>query len=159
MNSFSKFVVAAVLLSSFAGMAFSQTTPSSPADSNVAVDPVLAQKISMAKAYLAKDSFGYLFSFQYEGKYFEMLRTMSPTSGKAQFSSFSDPCFNSYLRTIFSVDESTGDLVADVQPKADFCAKLEYRFDVVTKKGKRTMFDPKTKLPTAEDSSYKFTLN
>lgn len=117
----------------------------------------VAHKAALSQAYLAKDSFNYTFSGVYQGQRFNFGRVMRPQAGYAQFSS-NDPCYSGSLKAEFHVDQATGDIVAMVMPARPFCGRTEYRFDPVTKKGSRIMFDAKSNQAVPDDSSYTFTL-
>jgi hypothetical protein len=121
-------------------------------------DADLAKKIELANSYLGRDKLNYLVEGIDQGSAFKAYRDMSPRDGTANFYGKS-ACNNGQFKANFSVDKMTGEVVVEVTPRADFCKKLRYRFDPLTKKGTRVFIDRETKQETPDDPTMKFTLN
>lgn len=160
MNAFKTLVMAFAL--SFLTMGVLAQTTASVTDSasapTTSQDVELSKKMILAQAYLEKESFTYNATGIYEGKFFSLRREMNPRGKYSSFGITSDLCLRGRLQTLFSIDSATGDLIADVQPSQPFCSRMEYRFNVMTKRGVRVVFNPQTKQPQADDPTYKFVL-
>lgn len=159
MNAFKTLMVAIALTFLTMGT-FAQTTVSaadSTSASVVSQDGELAKKIALAQAYLEKEVLEYTVSGVYEGTTYKMKQQMFPKGQYAQFSS-ANPCGQGKIKTLFSVNPMNGNLIADIQPRASFCPRVEYHFDVVTHQGKRIAFDAVTKQQQPEDTTLRVVL-
>jgi hypothetical protein len=132
-------------------------TPASSVTEATAQSPeLLARKTAAAQEYLKKKTFGIIISGVYMNQRFSNKVDMYPLEQYTLYLG-RDICFHGKMETAFSVDVTTGELVAKLRPRVSFCDGEEYHFDVITRKGYRILIDSTGKVRPS-DTSFVYSL-